>query len=703
MALFFFLALQLFALVLGGALAWRRIERQEREIARLSRALEALRSAAAAQPIIQSAIETRLGEARVAEARTAKIVAIPPRAPAPTLGAAGRPPGQTLRRRFSLPAAIVKILPPIPPATARGAALGFAATLPALAFFFAANHALVIACGLCIAAGMMLLALNSYWESAAWAGVFTGGAWALIGFAMQVAHAQPLSYCVALTLPGAAGLAYALLREPAPGATLALIMSGAALALGSQIGMIGEPGAAFAIIVSLAAIAGALSLRVEAIHVAAFAATLIGLFVLSGQESAAIWFTPVTAWSGALFLGIASVRVPRLGARGVALAGTGMLAPLLAIAALYASRQGLADPRAAGAAFLGLSALLGGVIVLSAQCYKRGVSALKLTLWVLVSGAFISAASGILLALPAPFAASAFAAIAIGLTFVEKRFSNAAWRLFASIAALFAAFEALSSIGLVLDEAPTWDGRIVVVFALALPSALTGGAAMLAHRCSAAFTTSFCKIVSVVLSVLTADLMVRLLFSGGAPLLQPIGFVEAGFHVAAWLAIALFVAARAVKRDAPAVRTASALVLSAGALVVSVVIATLWLTPYWETLPPSRAPWAVLHFNGLGFLAPAVLFWAQWVFWRARGSNVRTRIALGAAATMSACFVTLEAMHPQDIGASTGTLSALIGALSFAMAIVVNFAPGVTASRRRLYFQEDLHGDGRSEKRRQAR
>src|SRR5262249_42271130 len=138
---------------------------------------------------------------------------------------------------------------------------------------------------------------------------------------------------------------------------------------------------------------------------------------------------------------------------------------------------------------------------------------------------------------------------------------------------------------------------------------------------------------------------------------------------------------------------------------VSVVSAVLWLTPYWETMPPSRAAWPVLHFAGLGFMVPAALFWAHWVFWRARGSNVRTRIALGAAATMSACFVTLEAMHPQDSAATPDTLSALLGALSFAAAIVINFAPGVTAraDRRRSYLQENLHGDGSGEKRRQAR
>jgi hypothetical protein len=703
MTLILLLAFQLFVFVAGGALLWRRIEQQAREIASLRQSLAALKGQPSAVPTSTAAPVAPVQKAATT-ART-NVVAIASRAPAPETAKAPREAATRSGWRRSLPAPIARALPPIPSATARGAALGLAATLPALTFFFAANHALVVACGLCIAAGMMLLAFNPFWRSAAWAGVFTGGAWALIGFVLQVAHAQPLTYCVGLMLPSAAGLAYALLRDPPPGATLALIMSGAALALGSQIGMVGEPGVAFGTIVALAAVTGAMSLRVESIHLAAFAATLIGLFVLSGQESAAIWFTPVTAWAGALFLGIAAVRVPRLGARGVALAGTGTLAPMLAIAALYASHQGLADPRAAGAAFAGLAVLLAGVIALSAQWRDRGVSGLRLTLWVLASGGFVSAVAGVFFALPAPLAATAFAAISLGLALLDNRVSSAAWRMFACLASLFTALEAFSGISLVLREAPSWDGRLVVVFALAVPAALTGGAALLAHRSSATFTASLCKLVSVVLSVLTADLLVRLVFSDGAPLMQPIGFVEAGCHIAAWLMLALFVAARASKRDASAVRTSAAMLLGAAALATSALIAVLWLTPYWETMPPPRAPWAVLHFNGLGFVAPAALFWAHWVFWRARGSNVRTRIALGAGATMSACFVTLEAMHPQDAAATPDTLSALIGALSFAAAIVINFAPGVTtgARRRRSYLQENLHGDRSSEQRRQAR
>src|SRR5262245_57230437 len=148
MLLFIFLAIQ-FAVAAGGAaLLWQRIERQQSEIASLKQALAA-----------KSAGTSR----RAAEAR-AKVVAIGGRAPVMasvenTSAAAAAPPAPA-PTRFSLADALSRALPYVTPDTTRGAALGFAAILPALAFPFAANHALVVACGLLIAAGMMALAFD---------------------------------------------------------------------------------------------------------------------------------------------------------------------------------------------------------------------------------------------------------------------------------------------------------------------------------------------------------------------------------------------------------------------------------------------------------------------------------------------------------------------------------------------------------------
>jgi hypothetical protein len=179
------------------------------------------------------------------------------------------------------------------------------------------------------------------------------------------------------------------------------------------------------------------------------------------------------------------------------------------------------------------------------------------------------------------------------------------------------------------------------------------------------------------MSALAVDMCIRLLFSDGAVLLQPIGFVEVGFHISAWLVIALVIAAR------PGTSTsdhAAVMVLGAAAVGASVVSALLWFTPYWDTLIPARTTTPLLHFNGLGFAAPAAFFWAHWGFWRARGSRVRTRIALGAGAMLSACFVTLEMLHPAR--GAPDAFAALICTLSFATAIGINFAPGVVARQR---------------------
>jgi hypothetical protein len=674
MLLIIFLSLQLAAAIGAGVFVWRRIQRQQREIAVLERALASAKNSAQ-------------GSRRAAEAR-AKVVAIGGRAPVLTPMEdvpAFAPPAPITQPRFSVADRLSNALPSVSAETLRGAALGLAAALPALVFPFAANHALIVSCGLCIAAGMMLLAFDPLWRAAAWAGVITGAVWAVVGFALHVAQAQPLAFSVGLALAGSASLINARLRDPGPGEATALIMAIAALVLGNQIGMIGPAGAAFGIIAAMAAIVGAISLKLEPIHLAGFFATLIGLFVLSGQPSAAIWFTPVTAWAGALFLGIAAVRVPNLGARGVTLAATGSLAPLLGIAALYDSQHGLADPHAAGAAFAGLAALLGGVIAASAQRFQRGTAALKITLWVLVAAAFTALVAGSLLALPSPFAASALGALSLGAALLHGRFKDTVWRICAIVAALLAAVIASSSIPLVLEEGPAWSATLIIAGGLAIPAALTGGAGSLLRRAGADVSGGVAKLVAIGLSVATADMVLRIVFSGGAPLMQPVGFVEAGFHIAAWLAIALAVAARGSRRQGAA-RKAGVLVLGAASLAASAFIAALWLTPYWHMLIPSRAPWPVLHFDGLGFIAPALLYWSHWGFWRMRGSKLRTRIAFGAAAALTACFATLMATHPGQTEASN-SLVPVVGALSFALAILANFLPFVTSNgRRRSYF-----------------
>jgi hypothetical protein len=583
------------------------------------------------------------------------------------------------------------------PETLRGLVLGVLATAPALAFFFRADVTVIVASGLAVAAAMMMVALRPIWRTAAWASVFTASAWALLGFALGAAHADPASYAVCLTLAGGAGLIHAHQRHATPGATMALAMSAAALAIGSQTGMIGPPGAAFGIIVAFAAIVGAMSLRLEAMHLAAFGAAVIGLFVLSGQESAAIWFTPVTAWAGALFLAIAAVRVPELGARGLALAGTGAFGPLGAILALHSAQHGLSHPYAAAGAFAALAVAIGCIIAAAALRNGRGLAALRFTLWMLALGGYAAAACAIVFALPAPLAAPAFALTALGLVLLDKRFPDMTWRTFAVASALLAAIYAALTAQTVLGESHAWPSWVLIASGLAASSFVLG----LAARFGAKHSTmaALFELFVFTLAVAAANLGVRLIFSGGATLLLPVSFVETGVHAAVWLIAALMIGSRA-HRGATGMRVAAINVLTFAALAVMTVASALWMTSYWaeraEGVP------ALLQRDTLGFVIPGVLFGAHWVFWRARGADLQTRLVFGACALLLAAFVTLEALGAEGLPDWAG---ALAGAISFALALGLNFAPGITNADgpRRSEFEENLHRDGRRQQRRQAR
>jgi hypothetical protein len=688
MGLILLLALQTVLALAGFVYLWRRIDRMSGEIAQLRRALGAARPAARRTRRAQAGEVTPIGddaEFELADA-TPLVADAPLDRAARAWGLQSEGVAQPLKNLA------------LAPETLRGLVLALMATAPAFAFFFGADASLIVASGLTMAAAMMLVALRPMWRAAAWAAVLTAGAWALLGFALGAAHADAMGYSVCVAIAGAAGLAHAHLQRATPGATMALTMSAAALALASQTGMVGPAGAAFGAIVALAAMIGAMSLRLEAMHLAAFGAAVIGLFVLSGQDSAAIWFTPAAAWAGALFLGIAVVRVPQLGARGLALAGTGAFGPFGAIAALHAAEHGLAAPAHAATAFLALAAALAGIIAATALRRARGLAALRFTLWMLMLGAFVAAACAIVIGLPAALVSAAFAAVALGLAALNLRLPDAAWRTFAVTAGLFALAFAAVSARLLLSESGSWAAWAIVLAAFVLPSALAGAAAFIATRSKATATAGLFEAIAIVLAVAAANLILRLAFSGGATLLQPIGFVEASAHCAIWLIAALVIGSRA-DAGAKAVRLAAVNTLGILALAGMALASALWMTPYWTVRGADAAP---LSRETLGFLMPGMLFWAHWVFWRARGADLQTRLALGAGALLLAAFLTLEAMRAEAL---PEWAAAMAGAISFALALGINFARGVTNldAPRRSHLEEDLKRNRRRQQRGQPR
>ncbi len=581
---------------------------------------------------------------------------------------------------------------PTPNETHRAIALGVAAAAPGLGFFFGVSAPIIVAIGLMTSMAMLLLGLRRGWRIGEWASVITASAWAVLGFAIGAAASAPVLYSAFVAMTGVAGLAHADRRNAAPGAVMALSMATMALALASEVGMVGAPGGAFALVIAAAAIIGAKSLRLESIHLAAFGAALIGLFVLSGQEAAAIWFTPAAAWSGALFFAIAAVRVPQLGARGIAIAGAGAVAPLLAIAALHWARHGLADRYAAAGAFTIMAALLAGLIAVSARRRPNGAASLKVTLWVLALASFAALFAAASLALPSHLASPAYALVALGLCVLNARAPDAAWRTFALLALALSALNSAGAALLVLREAGDGPAWMIDALGLGAPALLCAGAAAVALRAEARVSAGAFEASALLTAVIAVNLGVRIGFSEGATLLQPITFLEAGAHVSVWLLAALVSASRS-RRGAGAVRMTVALALGALALSAIAAASALWLTPYWNQRDAASA----FDYAPLGFLGPSILCWAHWVFWRARGAEMQTRLALGAGALLLASFATLETVRWEGAPEWAG---ALVSAGAFALAITLNFASGVTARPRGLsYSDEDFHRNRRGQKR----
>ncbi len=671
-------------------LLWRRVEQMRAELTQLRRA-----SGTRAQ--VRLARRVRSGA--VAPVADEPIVQVAPADGGP-LARAARSWGlqETASRETGTSAPTRGVA--LSPDTLRGLILGLLASAPVLGFFFGAAPPIIVAAGLAIATAMMVIAQRRVWSVAAWASVLTAAAWASLGFALGAAHADPTSYAMCVAFAGAAGLLHAHLRDATPGATMALAMSAAALALASQTGMIGPAGAAFGAIVALAAIVGSLSLRLEAMHLAAFGAAVIGLFVLSGQASAAIWFTPVTSWAGALFLAIAIIRVPQLGARGVALAGTGAFGALGAILALNTAQHGLSHPIAAAAALVVLAGVLAGVIATGALRRGRGLQALRFSLWMLALAGFLALVAAIVLALPAPLAATAFALVALALAALNMRFPEGTWRALAGVAALLAVPFALTSAQTMLSETPGWPAWLLILGGLAAPAAALAGAALLAARHEAPKLSALFELLVFGLAVCATSLCVRLVFSEGALLLQPVGFVETGVHAAAWLTAALIIGSRAHLGAKP-MRVAAINLLTLAAFGVMTVASLLWTSDYWAARAGGGPD--ILQRPTLGFLIPAIAFFAHWVFWRARADELQTRLVFAASMLLLAAFVTAEAIRAENL---PDWAQALAGAVSFAMALGLNFSPGVANTDgppQRDLLDKQFHGNGGREQSRKTR
>lgn len=647
---------QAIAMAWGAAFFWRRHKALRDEVAALTRTVAALEARAAA---------TATRRARRAESGV--VTPMTELAAAPNLTALDTPIARAGRAWSpAKPVASDSLDEGV-----RNILLTVASMAPAFALFFGVDVGAVIAFGVSIAAGMMLIALRPDWSRAAWAGVIGAAVWGGLGIQLGAAAASPIAFAAPIAAAGLTGLLYAHLRQLLPGALVALIAAAAALALASQTSVVGAGGAAYGIMVAAAAIIGAMSLRLDALHIAAFVAALVGLLVLSGQDAAAIWFTPVATWSSALFLGVAVVRVPQLGARGIAIAATGVLAPLAMVGALHLAQQGLADARMAALALAMVGGMFGTIIYATATRRERGLAGMNSTLWVLALGAVTAFVAAIGLALPAPFAAPAAALLALAAIGLDHRFPAAVWRACACIAIAFAAFQALANADMVLREMPGWNPWLLVGLGVAAPAPIAAAAAHFAERNRRLFAAGALETFAIAAIVIAGSLTLRIICTRGTLMLTPIGFVELSGHIAIWLAVALGLGVRQ-QHGAKHVRAAASIALGIWGAFVSVLAAGMWLSTYWIGRGDGGYP--ILSMHALGFAAPAALLLAHWYFWRGHNAPLRARGALAVGALMLAGFIALGLSRLEQ---APDWVAAAGGGAAFAAAIGVNFAPRV--------------------------
>lgn len=644
---------QTIVIALGAAFFWRRHKALRDEVAALTRMVSALEARAVAAP----ARRARRGASGVVTPVT-ELNAAPDLThldtPLARAGRAWSKPSKAEAER-----------------NLRPMYLAIASLAPALAVFFGVDLSLAIAFGLATAAAMLLIALRPDWADAAWAGVASAALWCALGIGLNEAVLAPIAFAVPAAAAGVAGVHYAYKRDLLPGALAALITASAALALAGGDGVIGAGGGAYGVIVVAAAIFGAINLRLEPVLIASFAAALVGLLVLSGQDAAAIWFTPIATWTGALFLGIAVIRAPQLGARGMSLASVGVLAPLTMIASLHNAGHGLAQAWEAAAAFGAVAAMFAGVILAAALRRGRGVEPLGATLWVLALGVFVALASAISLALPPPLAAPAAALLALGATGLDQRWPAAAWRACACLAAAFAAVQSLASGGMVLAEAPNWNAWALIASGLVAPALILGAAAHFAERRQRTLVAGVSESLAIGAIVIAANLALRVASSDGALILIPIGFVEACGHATIWLLGSLALAARS-HMGATYVRAAASIALGIWGAFIAVLSAILLLTPYWAARGDGALE--ILARHEVGLLLPALALLGLWAHWRNRGAPLRARAALASGAALLAGGLTIAVTR---LDGAPDWLPVLAGGAAFAGAIGVNFAPNV--------------------------
>jgi hypothetical protein len=269
--------------------------------------------------------------------------------------------------------------------------------------------------------------------------------------------------------------------------------------------------------------------------------------------------------------------------------------------------------------------------------------------------------------------------MALGFAALNTRFADLPWRVFAVIVTLFAIGFAFAAARNVLAESTGWPPVLALLTGVLAPALAAGSAAFLFDRNDAPRLAGFFEAAALVFALTAGHLLIRTAFAGGAPLLQPVSFVEAASHCSLWFTASLAIAAR-LAHGATSVRETAARHLATLALAGLIVSGVLWLASAWPRAPEG----AWFGRESLAFLIPSVLLWAHWTFWRRRKADKRTRVAFAAAAASLSVFALLEITAlPIPLWGK------IIAAMFFAAtALSVNFLRGVTSSGEPLRLRE---------------
>ncbi len=527
--------------------------------------------------------------------------------------------------------------------------------------------ALVIA-GVALALTLALLgfSLRRGWGALAWVAALGGGGWAL--WASQSLAQTPMIAAAGVAAAGGAAALHARLKfQAGPGLALAALTTGALLMMANAYAAPAPAFAALGLVIAALAVAGASAEELDSLHVGALLGACAGLFVLGGRDEAVIWFAPACAWMGGLFLAIAAVRAPALGARGTMTAATGAIAPILAALALHFAARGLASAWEIAAALAFIAAALTGILALAA----RRAGGLRVLGWAAFPLGFgapaaLALASGI--ALPAPFAATALALITVAAMAANMRWPSPIWRFDAAVTGALAALSACGAFAIFSLSERDLGGVLAASFGLAAPALAAGLCARLAGQ-RAPISANVFESGALIAGVTALFACVRLAYAPEP--YAPIGFAEMGLHASVWLALAALLWARP-QRGAWLVRQWAAGALAAGALIALALGPLLLLNPLWGQDPEPAPGWPIANTLALGFALPALAALAHGVLWR---GDVRSLAGYGAAAICGAVWGLLEirrAFHGPALAgpASAVEIASYLGAAGLAVIAV---------------------------------